>query len=314
LKIKAFIDGQFGTTGLELKERLIRHPSVELIEIDSAQRKHTPVRKAAMQDADVVFLCLPDAGSRVASQWIDPDTTVVIDASSEFRTHKDWVYGIPELVGAREALRVAPRIANPGCYPTGFALLIQPLVRAGIVPKNYPLSVQAITGFSGGGRAMIDEYEAMPDDQRVHAVAAYKSLGLDHKHLPEMQHVNGLDMAPLFVPTVGAFKRGMLVSVPLQQSWLNGDAQNIQEVYQHNYQHEAFVRLHRLNDYDALHNGYLQATASNGTNDVELFVYAKRGQIFLSARLDNLGKGASGAAVQNMNCRFGFDEGLGLKA
>ena len=314
MKIKAFIDGQFGTTGLQLRERLIDHPNVTLIQIDSAQRKHTPARKVAMNAADVVFLCLPDAGSRAASQWIDPDTTVVIDASSEFRTHQDWVYGIPELPGTRKALRAAQRIANPGCYPTGFTLLIQPLVRAGLVPKNYPLSVQAITGYSGGGRAMIDEYEAMPDDQRLHAVAAWKSLGLDHKHLPEMQHVNGLDMAPLFVPTVGAFKRGMLVSVPLQQSWLHGDAQNIQEVYQQHYQDEAFVRLHRLNDYDALHNGFLQATASNGTNDVELFVYANRGQIFLTARLDNLGKGASGAAVQNMNCRFGFDERSGLKA
>lgn len=310
--ITAYIDGQYGTTGLQIQERLARHPNVEVLSIPESQKKDPAIRKEFLNKADVVFLCLPDDASREAVSLIDNDHTVIIDASTAFRVHPDWVYGVPELNGYREKLKVTNRIANPGCYPTGMALLIAPLVEAGVIPADYPLTVQSITGYSGGGKNMIADFRSKTGEDAALASARLKNLDLNHKHLPEMQQINGLSQPPIFVPTVANVEQGMLVSVALHESHINGSAEAITEIYKQRYTGETFVKLFALNDETQLDDGFLEPTACNGTNRIELFVFAANGRIFLTARLDNLGKGASGAAVQNMNCRFGFDELTGL--
>lgn len=309
---KAYIDGQYGTTGLQIHERLLAHPDVDLLSIPEEQKKDPEIRKSFLNKADVVFLCLPDDASREAVNLIENPNVVIIDASTAFRVHPDWVYGVPELPGQRERIKQSNRIANPGCYPTGMVMLCAPLVQAGILPRDYPLVVSAITGYSGGGKAMIAEYEAMHGQEAVDAVARLKNLDLNHKHLPEMQEIAGLDHAPVFVPTVGKFAQGMLVSIGLHEHLLNGAAQDVYRRLKQAYKSEPFVKLHDLNETSCLDEGFLAPTACNGTNAIELFVYSSEGRVFLVARLDNLGKGASGAAVQNMNCRFGLDESIGL--
>jgi N-acetyl-gamma-glutamyl-phosphate reductase len=311
-KITAYIDGQYGTTGLQIQDRLAAHPNVEVLSIPEAQKKDPELRREYLNKADVVFLCLPDDASREAVSLIDNSKTVVIDASSAFRTDPTWVYGIPELPGQRSKLKNTQRIANPGCYPSGMTLLTTPLVQAGIIPKNYPMVVQAITGYSGGGKAMIADYHAFDKQQAEDGAARLKNLDLNHKHLPEMQAIPGLEFAPVFVPTVGNFEQGMLVSVALHAHLLAGSAQQIHETLVKTYQNEPFIKVFSLNDDSALEDGFLAPTACNGTNRIELFVFEADSRIYLVARLDNLGKGASGAAVQNMNCRFDLDETSGL--
>lgn len=313
-KITAYIDGQYGTTGLQIQQRLAAHPNVEVLSIPEAQKKDAGLRREFLNKADVVFLCLPDDASRDAVALIDNPETVIIDASTAFRVDPDWVYGIPELPGYREQVQTSQRIANPGCYPTGMTMLITPLVTAGIIPRDYAMTVQAITGYSGGGKAMIADYRAFGAEQSAKAAARLKNLDLNHKHLPEMTRVTGLTHAPVFVPTVANVEQGMLVSVALHQHAINGDAQAIHQQLSQTYQHEPFVTLFPLNDDSALEQGFLDPTGCNGSNRIELFVFSSEDRIFLTARLDNLGKGASGAAVQNMNCRFGLDESSGLTA
>ncbi|MBU2864422.1 N-acetyl-gamma-glutamyl-phosphate reductase [Reinekea forsetii] len=310
--ITAYIDGQYGTTGLQIQDRLAAHPNVTVLSIPEAQKKDPKLRKEFLNKADVVFLCLPDDASREAVSLIDNDNTVVIDASSAFRTDPSWVYGIPELPNQRSRLKQTQRIANPGCYPSGMTLLITPLVQAGIVPKNYPMVVQAITGYSGGGKTMIADYRAFNKQQSEDGAARLKNLDLNHKHLPEMQAIPELDFAPVFVPTVGNFEQGMLVSIALHGHLLEGSAESIYQSLLTTYQNEPFVTVMPLNDESVLDDGFLAPTACNGTNRIELFVYESDQRIYLVARLDNLGKGASGAAVQNMNCRFNLDETTGL--
>ena len=310
--ITAYIDGQYGTTGLQIQDRLAKHPNVSVLSIPEAQKKDPKLRKEYLNKADVVFLCLPDDASREAVSLIDNDNTVVIDASSAFRTDPSWVYGIPELPNQRSRLKQTQRIANPGCYPSGMTLLITPLVQAGIVPKNYPMVVQAITGYSGGGKTMIADYRAFNKQQAEDGAARLKNLDLNHKHLPEMQAIPELDFAPVFVPTVGNFEQGMLVSIALHGHLLKGSAESIYQSLLTTYQNEPFVTVMPLNDESVLDEGFLAPTACNGTNRIELFVYESDQRIYLVARLDNLGKGASGAAVQNMNCRFNLDETTGL--
>lgn len=310
--VKVFIDGQYGTTGLQIHDRLAKHPKVEVLSVDAEQKKDPAVRKEFLNRADVVFLCLPDDASREAVSFIDNDSTVVIDASTAFRVDPDWVYGIPELAGQRDKLLASNRIANPGCYPTGMIMLVKPLIDAGILPSDYPLSVSAITGFSGGGNAMIADYHGLEGEQKASCAARLKNLDLNHKHLPEMQTLTGLDYPPVFVPTVADVEQGMLVSIPLQRRLLKGSDEEVWQCLDALYGDEAFVTLHALNDASFEESGFLAATACNGSNNIELFVYSSQNAIYLVARLDNLGKGASGAAVQNMNCRMGFDETLGL--
>lgn len=311
-KITAYIDGQYGTTGLQIHQRLADHPDVDVLSIPEAQKKDPELRRDFLNKADVVFLCLPDAASREAVALIDNPDTVVIDASTAFRVDPAWVYGIPELPGYRTRLHGANRIANPGCYPTGMTMLITPLVNAGIVPKDYAMTVQAITGYSGGGKAMIADYQAMNETDRARAAARLKNLDLNHKHLPEMTHVTGLTYPPVFVPTVAHVEQGMLVSIALHEHAINGTAEQIHTTLAETYTGEPFVTLFPLNDESQLEDGFLDPTGCNGTNRIELFVFRSEDRVYLTARLDNLGKGASGAAVQNMNCRFGLTETTGL--
>jgi N-acetyl-gamma-glutamyl-phosphate reductase len=312
MSFTAFIDGQYGTTGLQIHDRLGAHPEIEVLSIDQARKKDPELRKEFLNKADVVFLCLPDEASREAVALIDNPKTVIIDASTAFRVDPDWVYGIPELAGNRAKIKNSNRIANPGCYPTGMIMLVRPLIESGLMPKSYPLVVGAITGYSGGGTAMINDYESKEGADLIDAAARLKNLDLNHKHLPEMQQITGLDHAPVFVPTVGGFSQGMLVSVALHAHLLNGTAQDIHQTLSAAYANEPFVKVLPLNDESQLDEGFLKPTACNGTNSIELFVYQSEGRVYLAARLDNLGKGASGAAVQNMNCRLGLDETAGL--
>ena len=312
MSFTAYIDGQYGTTGLQIHERLGAHPDIEVLSIDQERKKDPELRKEFLNKADVVFLCLPDDASREAVALIDNPSTVIIDASTAFRINPDWVYGIPELAGNRDKIKNSNRIANPGCYPTGMILLVRPLVESGLLPTSYPLVVSAITGYSGGGTAMISDYESKVGDDLSDAAARLKNLDLNHKHLPEMQQLTGLDYAPVFVPTVGSFSQGMLVSVALHSHLLKGSAQDIHDILTRAYASEAFVKVLPLNDESQLDEGFLKPTACNATNSIELFVYESEGRVYLVARLDNLGKGASGAAVQNMNCRLGLSETTGL--
>lgn len=311
-QIQAYIDGQYGTTGLQIQQRLAAHPNVTVLSIPEAQKKDPELRRSFLNQADVVFLCLPDDASREAVSLIENESTVIIDASTAFRVHPDWVYGIPELTGLRARIQSSNRIANPGCYPSGMTLLMKPLIDAGLVPADYPLSVQAITGFSGGGKAMIADYKAFNTEQAEIGAARLKNLDLNHKHLPEMQTLAGLTYPPVFVPTVGNFEQGMLVSIALHGHNMAGDGELIHKTLVETYQNEPFVAVMPLNDESQLQDGFLEPTACNGTNRVELFVFCSATRVYLVARLDNLGKGASGAAVQNMNCRFGLDETTGL--
>jgi N-acetyl-gamma-glutamyl-phosphate reductase len=310
--ITAYIDGQYGTTGLQIQERLAAHPNVEVISIPEAQKKDPDLRREFLNKADVVFLCLPDDASRQAVALVDNTDTVIIDASSAFRVDPNWVYGVPELPGLRAKIKQSNRIANPGCYPSGMTMLIAPLVQANIIPKDYAMTVQAITGFSGGGNAMIADYRSKDGIDAAKASARLKNLDLNHKHLPEMQQVSGLTHAPVFVPTVANVEQGMLVSIALHEHAIKGTAERIHQTLALTYADEPFVKLFALNDDSQLDQGFLEATACNGTNRIELFVFSSQDRVFLTARLDNLGKGASGAAVQNMNCRFGLDETIGL--
>lgn len=313
MSYKVYIDGQHGTTGLQIQQRLENHPEVDLISIAEDKRRDRALRERCLNEADVVFLCLPDDASREAVSLVTNTNTVIIDASSAHRVDPNWVYGVPELPQQRQRIRDSNRITNPGCYPTGMTLLTTPLVREGLLPKNYPLVVNAITGYSGGGKAMIADYQSQAAGNPEDIAARPKNLDLKHKHLPEMQTVPGFEFPPVFVPTVANFEQGMIVQVPLHERLLKGPAGQLHQCLASAYSGETFVHLFPLNDTSQLEDGFMRPTACNGTNRIELFVFAAdNGLINLMARLDNLGKGASGAAVQNMNVRLGLDEATGL--
>jgi N-acetyl-gamma-glutamyl-phosphate reductase len=309
-----FVDGQEGTTGLRIHEVLSRRSDVELLRIEPERRKDAAERARLLNAADVAFLCLPDAAARESAALVTNPRTCVIDASTAHRTAPGWVYGLPELApGQREALRLGKRIANPGCHATAFIVLLRPLVDAGLVPRECAVSATSITGYSGGGKKMIEQYQATPMEPALTSPRPY-ALGLAHKHLPEMQAHTGLVVPPLFVPVVGPFYQGLAVSVPLHLSQLARGAtpDRVHEVLAHRYAGERFVRVHPLRDEAVLADGFFDVQAANGSNRVDLFVFANATQVLLMAREDNLGKGASGAAVQCMNLHLGLDEGLGL--
>lgn len=312
---KVFIDGAEGTTGLLLQSRLSRHPAAELIAIDPALRKDAGERARLYKEADVVFLCLPDEAARQAVALMSDRPARVIDASTAHRTAPGWAYGFPELSpGHRDAVRNGRRVAVPGCHASGFAAAVYPLVAAGILPRDYPVSAFSLTGYTGGGKRMIADYEGNsrdPGDEALKSTRLY-ALTLSHKHLPEMQAVCGLSEPPLFTPAVGDFPRGMLVSVPLVPRLLNGrpGAAKIREVLAAHYEGAAFVRVMDSADYAA--GGFLDAAATTGTNMLELFVFGNDERVLVTARLDNLGKGASGAALQCMNVMLGLPEETGL--
>lgn len=307
---KVFIDGEAGTTGLQIAGRLKGRADLDVISIDPEKRKDTAERARLINQADVVILCLPDDAARLSASLVENPNTVIIDASTAHRTAAGWVYGFAEMGrGHRAAISAAKRISNPGCYPTGFIALVRPLVLAGIVPASWPVTVNAVSGYSGGGNPMIAEFEqgGTADNYRIYG------LGQSHKHPPEMKKYAGLTQLPMFTPAVGRFAQGMIVEVPLALWALPGQPKrkDVHGVLTAAYAGERFVKVASLAEGDALKS--LDAEGCNGTNRLEIYVFGTDDQARLVARLDNLGKGASGAAVQNMNIALGLDEGAGLE-
>lgn len=316
MAIKVFVDGSEGTTGLQIHERLARRDDVELLTIAPERRKETAARAVLLNAADVAFLCLPDDAARESAALVTNGSTVVIDASTAHRTDPAWAYGLPEL-GAeyRAAIRAKNRIANIGCHAAAFLLGVAPLVRAGILLPDTRLSAFSLTGYSGGGKKMIADYEAV---DRAAALASPRpyALGLTHKHLPEMMRHGGLRHAPVFVPVVGAFRQGLAVTVPLVLAELPGapGLAAIHAALAAAYAGERFVRVLPLGDAGNLDGGFWDVQACNGTNRADVLVSGHAEQAVVVVRLDNLGKGASGSAIQCMNVRLGLDEGAGLLA
>ncbi len=308
-----FVDGQEGTTGLRIHEYLAQRSDVEVLRIAPELRKDAAERARLLNAADVAFLCLPDAAAREAVSLVRNPGTCIIDASTAHRTLPGWVFGLPELApGQREQLRAAKRIANPGCHASAFILLLRPLVDAGLVPATLPLSATSITGYSGGGKKMIEQYQA-GEEPALTSPRPY-GLTLQHKHLPEMMAHTGLQLAPVFMPIVSNFYKGLAVTVPLHLSQLPAGTtpEALHAALAQHYAGERFIRVLPLRDADTLEHGFFDVQACNDTNRVDLCVFANYTQALLMARLDNLGKGASGAAVQAMNVHLGVDEGLGL--
>ncbi|WP_269630662.1 N-acetyl-gamma-glutamyl-phosphate reductase [Pelomonas sp. BJYL3] len=308
-----FVDGQEGTTGLRIHEYLAQRSDIEVLRIDADKRKDAAERARLLNAADVAFLCLPDAASREAAAMISNPNTCLIDASTAHRTVPGWTFGLPELCrGQREAIRGAKRIANPGCHASAFILAVRPLVDAGLLAPEALISATSITGYSGGGKGMIAEYEAGGNAQ-LKSPRPY-ALGLAHKHLPEMMAHTGLKTAPVFMPIVADFYKGLAVTVPLhlQQLRAGTSPEQVREALAAHYEGERFIRVMPLRDADTLASGFFDVQACNDTNRVDLFVFGSDTQILVMARLDNLGKGASGAAVQSMNVHLGVDETLGL--
>lgn len=303
---KIFIDGSAGTTGLRIRERLSERTDLSLIVLPEELRKDTEARRDALNSADVAFLCLPDAAAIEAVSLIDNPNTAVIDTSTAHRTNPAWEYGFPELFGRRERIAASRRIANPGCHASGFVALVEPLVRAGILSPDAALTAYSLTGYSGGGKKMIAEYEDAGKDALLDAPRMY-GLSQNHKHLPEMGAVCGLSKAPIFCPVVAPYYAGMEVTVPLFADDVKGSVSDICNVYQTYYQN-GLIRFAK----DSSENGFLSANAFAGRDDMEITVQGNDERILLVARFDNLGKGASGAAIQNMNILLGVDETSGL--
>lgn len=311
-----FIDGREGTTGLQIQERLQARAELELCELASDVRKDPVARQALINEVDFVITCLPDAAARESASMIVNARTRLIDPSSAHRVSLDFAYGFPELRDRqRELIASSFRVSVPGCHATGAVAALAPLVARNLVPRDYPAVVHSLTGYSGGGKNLIAKYEAATGaaHEPLRGPRPY-GLTLKHKHLPEMQHVIGLDHAPFFEPVVGDFYQGMLVSVPLFTRLLPKKLgrQEVHEALMAHYEGERFVVVQPLESEALLDEGSLSPTACNGTNRLELFVFGHDQQVLLVARLDNLGKGASGAAVQCLNLMLGADEAVGL--
>lgn len=314
MKYKIFIDGQSGTTGLKIHGMLGERDELAILKIAENDKKIPELKQKLLNQADLVFLCLPDTASRETMQYITNSKTKVIDASTAHRTNSEWTYGIPELnPNQREKIKNSNRVCVPGCHATGFIMAMNPLIENRIISKKQKLVCHSITGYSGGGKGMIGIYENPDNFDIVNSQRPY-ALNLDHKHLPEIQHVLGLKTPPLFTPSVGNFKQGMLVMSYLIKDDLIKDVsgQDIIELYKLHYKNEIFVKIIE-NNVEYLNEGFLDAKACNNTNRIEISLYENRDYIVIISRFDNLGKGASGAAVQNMNIMLGLDENKGLK-
>ncbi len=308
MKPKIYIDGQEGTTGLQIYDRLSKRDDIDLLLIDPEKRKDAGERKSLINSADLVILCLPDDAAREAVAMIESEKTRVIDASTAHRTSKDWDYGFPELSKAhREKITASKRVANPGCHATGFVASVYPLIQLVILPDDYPLTCFSLTGYSGGGKARIREYEEEKTPE-MFAPMLYK-LDLQHKHLPEMVAVTGMKRKPVFCPVIDDYFKGMATTIMLHNDLLHGNqtAETILSALQTYYAGQRFVTVTGRPE-----NGLLESNWGIGTNNLEISVNGNEERTIVTARFDNLGKGASGAAVQNMNLMLGFDEATGL--
>ncbi|MBW4646299.1 MAG: N-acetyl-gamma-glutamyl-phosphate reductase [Goleter apudmare HA4340-LM2] len=320
-KPKIFIDGESGTTGLQIHSRLNGRDDIELVSIEASKRKDAIERAKLINAVDVVILCLPDDAAREAVSLVSSSTVKILDASSAHRTAKGWVYGFPELnPGQREKIASAQFVSNPGCYPTGFLACIRPLIAKGLLPSSFPVTINAVSGYSGGGKNLIQKYDRFHEQQTT-ATSLYPygvyGLQFGHKHVKEMHEYSGLASPPLFVPAVGDFEQGMLVQVPLPLWTLEHppSGQVIYNAIAEYFQTEKFVQVAPFQDATLLRDGtFLDVMKVNGTNVVQVFVFANDStpEALLVAQLDNLGKGASGAAVQNLNIMLGLPEELGL--
>lgn len=315
--MKVFVDGQYGTTGLKIHERLNQRNDVELLSIPEEQKKDPEIRIKLMNEADIVFMCLPDQAAREALTLITNPRTRVIDSSTAFRTHDAWTYGLPEISAfQRDQIANATYVSVPGCHATAFVLATHPLVQSGIFPRDYPVSCHSLTGYSGGGKGLIEQYETgiLSDVNDSLRHPQPYGLKMNHKHLPEMTKFADLAFPPVFLPTVCNYYNGMLVTIPLVTRLLNNQPslQEIHTALTEYYQGETFVSVIPLQDSKGISQFELDPTRNNGTNHVEIFVLGNDDQVLIACRLDNLGKGSSGAAIQCMNIMLGLDEGLGL--
>jgi N-acetyl-gamma-glutamyl-phosphate reductase len=304
-----------GTTGLQIRQRLAARTDLVVASLPEDRRKDPAARAEMINSVDAVILCLPDEASREAVSMIQNDQVRVIDASTAFRTAPGWTYGFPEMSAVqRQAVAASKRVSNPGCFPTGFIALVRPLIEAGLVPADWPVTVSAVSGYSGGGKPMIAEFEDETSDSFTSVAYRIYATGLEHKHVPEMQLHTGLTGRPLFAPSVGRYAQGMIVEVPLQL-WAMPtlpQVSQLHEVLSLAYAGSRFVEVASLAEAASIKT--LDPEGLNGTNRLKLFVFGNEaaGQARLVALLDNLGKGASGAAVQNLNLMLGLDEGEGL--
>lgn len=313
MKTKIFIDGSEGTTGLRIHERFAGRDDVEILPIASELRKDVGERKRLINESDITFLCLPDAAARESVSLIENENVRIIDTSTAHRTQEGWAYGFPELSGEfRERIAKGKRIAVPGCYATGFISLVYPLIRSGILPKDYPVATFAMSGYSGAGKKAIAVYESEDRAPEFDAPREY-ALSQQHKHLKEMTKITGLQRTPLFSPMVCDYYSGMIVTLPLYTDLLNGkpSLQEVQEKLAAFYEGEPFIQVMPLGKEEET-NGFLAGNARSGWDGLEIFVTGNEDRILISSRFDNLGKGASGAAIQCMNIVMGMDEKKGL--
>ncbi|MGC8770223.1 MAG: N-acetyl-gamma-glutamyl-phosphate reductase [Brevinematia bacterium] len=310
---KIFVDGQSGTTGLKINERLNSRKDIEILSIPEENKKDPKIKKEFLNSADIVFLCLPDEAAKESISLIENKNTKVIDASTAHRTNPEWTYGLVEYEKShREKIKNSKRICVPGCHATGFILGLYPLVKNKIVPDNYPITAHSITGYSGGGKKLIEKFETNQNKISWKSTRHY-ALTLTHKHLPEMTKYTLLKEKPIFTPIVGNFYNGMAVGIPLHKKLLSKSVnlKDIYEVLSEHYENEIFIKVHEGKD-ELLEEGYFDPTACNETNNAEIFVFGNDEQFLILTRLDNLGKGASGAAIQIMNILINVDEKSGL--
>lgn len=326
MKKKIFVDGSSGTTGLEINERLDKYDNIELIKIDPGKRRDISERKKCLNEADLVFLCLPDEAAMEAVSLVDNPNTKIIDASCAHRTAEGWTYGLPELSPShREAIKNSNRVSNPGCHATAFTLSLYPLIYNQIMPADYPVSCVSITGYSGGGKGLINKYENEDENNPYTKAPRPYSLGLNHKHLKEMMKHTGLTESPAFLPVVADFYKGLATIITIHTRLLNKKlgGKQIHEVISGHYNNQKFVKVMPyideagLKDSDInkfIFDGGIDITACSDTNRADIFVLGNdtKGVAVILTRLDNLGKGASGAAIQNMNLMLGFEEDFSL--
>lgn len=314
MSVKVYIDGQEGTTGLKILERFEGRNDIELIRISEEKRKDSAERARLINSADYVFLCLPDEASREAVSFVDNDHVRIIDASTAHRTNPDWAYGFPELSAEhREKITKSNRVAVPGCYASGFAAIVYPLVNNGIISADFPVFAYAVSGYSGAGKKAIAVYEGDDKPYEFNSPRIY-ALSQQHKHLPEMKAVSGLEYTPMFSPIICDYFSGMVVSVPIQTRMLaNGvTAEQVHAMYEKHYAGSKMVEVMPLMSMEEQKSFFLASNTLSGVNKLQVFVFGNDEQLLLCARLDNLGKGASGAAVQCLNIMMGIDETTGL--